>query len=509
MSVQARLFAFFLAALSGLLLSQTYSFWPLLLIGHLPMLWAIRRVSLRFGLLLAWFSGTVFNLAVFYWVVGLINRFAGLNLALSLLGHLLLALMQGGVVAMAYGLLLWLHQRRGLALGFGLPLALVAAELVYPQLFKHFIGSSFYPVLPLIQIVEWGGVLALTFLVGLANGAIYEAIQRKGVKARLLALSPAILAFALSFVWGSARITEVDAAIQKARRLKVGIVQVNIGGSFKDRAVDSFVNAHQSQTEALVAEHPEIELVVWPESAYNRWLVRHEKRLAFVQAGVKKPLLFGTLTYDWDQGTMYNSAFLLDEKGLRLGAFDKIELLMFGETLPGVDRFPALKHWYGDAGILDRGTSTEALVYDSIRMLPMICYEDILPDFLRFMWHGGGPADVLVNLTNDSWYGDTLEPGQHLAMALFRSLEARRSLIRSTNTGISAVVDPAGRVIAKTPQWEKANLVVDVPILQGGQSTLYMRFGDWLGWLCVLILVGVDLKGRLKRRKTPPPEAVA
>ena len=108
----------------------------------------------------------------------------------------------------------------------------------------------------------------------------------------------------------------------------------------------------------------------------------------------------------------------------------------------------------------------------------MICYEDILPRFVRQLWDRAGPADVLVNVTNDSWYGDTHEPIEHLALATFRSIETRRALIRSTNTGISAIVDPVGRLTARSGQWTREVVVADVPLVTDGSTTVYQTIGD-------------------------------
>jgi apolipoprotein N-acyltransferase len=139
-----------------------------------------------------------------------------------------------------------------------------------------------------------------------------------------------------------------------------------------------------------------------------------------------------------------------------------------------------------------------------VKLLPMICYEDILPAFVRRLWNRGGAAEALVNITNDSWYGDTHEPLIHLVLATFRTIETRRALIRSTNTGISAFVDPAGRIVKRTGQWTKETLVDEVPLVRDGSSTLYMVVGDVLGWLG-LALVALGL-WRSRGRGAPAPE---
>jgi apolipoprotein N-acyltransferase len=111
--------------------------------------------------------------------------------------------------------------------------------------------------------------------------------------------------------------------------------------------------------------------------------------------------------------------------------------------------------------------------------------------------------DVLFNLTNDSWYGKSTEPTEHLALASFRSIEHRRSLVRSTNTGISAFVDPVGRIVTRSGIWTREALIDRVPMMQG--RTIYALVGDWIGWVCALLsLVGIGRALLLSDRNEPP-----
>jgi apolipoprotein N-acyltransferase len=172
-----------------------------------------------------------------------------------------------------------------------------------------------------------------------------------------------------------------------------------------------------------------------------------------------------------------------------LGIYDKIELLAFGETYPFSDMLPILGKVFGTSWFT-RGTSLKHLQLNDTSFLPMICYEDILPSLVRNIWRQDGPSDVLVNITNDSWYGNTHQPMIHLVLASFRSIETRRALIRSTNTGISAIVDPAGRITHRTGQWTRETLVAEVPLIKDESVTVFMRFGNVVGWLCLALTLG-------------------
>ena len=183
---------------------------------------------------------------------------------------------------------------------------------------------------------------------------------------------------------------------------------------------------------------------------------------------------------------------------------------MFGETIPLVELFPSIRKLFPRSGVFTRGTRLESLKLNGTKFLPTVCYEDILPSLTRRIYQRGGPPHAMVNVTNDSWYGDTQEPWIHLVLATFRSIETRRSLIRSTNTGISAIVDPLGRIQKRTGQWSRETLVDDVVLMESPKTTVYMWAGDYLGWLSLLVLAAFGFRffygGRLRRAQSTAPE---
>ncbi|MBP7766756.1 MAG: apolipoprotein N-acyltransferase, partial [Syntrophaceae bacterium] len=174
-----------------------------------------------------------------------------------------------------------------------------------------------------------------------------------------------------------------------------------------------------------------------------------------------------------------------------LGTYDKMVLVPLGEYIPFGDTFPVLYSWSPYTGRLWAGENVEPLLFKSHAISVNICYEDIFPGQVRLLMKGGKERripDVMFNLTDDSWYGNTVEPMEHLALASFRSIEHRRALVRSTTTGISAIVDPAGRLNLRTGQWTREILVGAVPLMKG--RTVYALAGDWLGWLCLVLALG-------------------
>lgn len=166
--------------------------------------------------------------------------------------------------------------------------------------------------------------------------------------------------------------------------------------------------------------------------------------------------------------------------------YDKTYLLMFGEYLPFGETFPALYDLSPNSGHFTPGSHVRPLHLGEWRISTPVCYEDVLPGFTRAMVREANPH-LLINLTNDSWFGDTQEPWIHLVLAQFRAIEHRRYLVRATNSGISAVIDPVGRIVAQTGTLTRENLRYEVHMMEG--ETIYARFGDWPGWLSLAVIV--------------------
>jgi len=210
--------------------------------------------------------------------------------------------------------------------------------------------------------------------------------------------------------------------------------------------------------------------------------------------GYNTPTLLGLLSYsvtepgvwplsDKSYRKSYNTAMLLDKEGRVMGSYDKTFLLAFGEFLPFGDIYPQLYEWIPQANHFYPGTSVDSFAFKGHQLGVMICYEDILPGFARKL--AGKDPNVFINVTNDAWFGKTSEPYLHLALSIFRSVEHRLWLVRSTNTGVSAFVDAVGRIVAKTSIEEPEILVHDVPVLY--TTTFYRKYGELFTYLCFLL----------------------
>ena len=180
----------------------------------------------------------------------------------------------------------------------------------------------------------------------------------------------------------------------------------------------------------------------------------------------------------------------------------KMVLVPLGEYIPLGDIFPVLYSWSPYSSRLWPGENEEPLQFGRHFISVSICYEDIFPGQISKLMNGGRynrVPEAMFNMTDDSWYGNTVEPAEHLALATFRSIEHRRSLVRTTNTGISAIVDPAGRISHSIGQWTKGSLVGEIPMMQG--RTIYAVMGDWFGFLCIILtLAGIGRAYQLTRK---------
>jgi apolipoprotein N-acyltransferase len=475
-----------------------------------PVLWAIRDQRPRRAFLIGWLAGTVGHTGGFYWVIQMFQQFAGAPWAVGALGLVLLAAANGIVVAV------WAWATRLITRGTGwsevwvAPVVWTAVEKVWPEIFPNYMGASQYRLPLLTQIADVTGILGVSFLVVLINATIF-AVAWSWMKERRLPWRP-ISAVGLTLVvvlcYGAIRIRGWDAAAGQAEKLTVGLVQSNRGAADLHMDPLSILREHQEMSRELAATSAP-DLIVWPEGVCSLGLSSRDNLLnSRLPVNPGTPMLFGACLLQQGSGQAVrasNSALLTDASGRVLGSYDKTVLVPFGEYIPFGNIFPVLYSWSPYSSRFWPGKSTEPLPLGKHLLSVSICYEDIFPSHIRSLMRAGREGripDAMFNLTNDSWYGKSTEPMEHLALASFRSIEHRRSLVRVTNTGVSAFVDPVGRIVSRTGVWTREVLVHRIPLLKG--ETVYAAAGDWLGWLCAaLSLLGLVLALRAGRSSSP------
>ena len=479
-----------LAVLTGLLYFVAFpgvDLWPLSFVTLVPLLIALRGRTPKAAAWLAWVSGFTMTMSGFYWLLPMLQTFSGFGTPLCLLFMAILCAYQSGRLA----LLGWLYGRaeqRGWPPGLVFTAAFVASELVFPLLFPWYFAATVHQVPVLLQTAELGGPILVALVLIAVNWAVAELVvarlERRRPRLRLIAALSAAPGVAL--VYGAVRIAQVDATVADAPKARVGIVQANMSLFGKRRDKLEGLRRHLRLTRELKREGP-LDLVVWSEtsvmSAVHEELVDQQYRRAFTRA-LGTPTIFGAVlkrpVEDARQYALFNTALISDTDGHIRGRYDKQYLLAFGEYLPLGDAFPILYEWSPNSGRFSPGKSLEPLPFGDKQVAVFICYEDIIPSFVNAIVRHGDPA-LLVNLTNDAWFGDTTEPWIHLALSKFRAIEHRRYFVRSTNSGVSAFIDPVGRVVEHTETFREQ--AIDAKIAYLTPTTPYALWGDAPWWL--------------------------
>jgi apolipoprotein N-acyltransferase len=473
-----------LPTLSGVLYFLSwigFGIWPLAFVCFLPLLWSLRNASPKQAFLRGWWMGFITHLGGYPWVIHLLRVFAGAPWPLAFLGYLLVCAGQGLVFAVMSAGLVWLRARTRFSFVAVLPISLAAAEFSVPLLFQSYTGVALMPLLPLVQIADLGGPILLSALQAVINGALFDGLlaYREAGPTPFRSMAASLILVLASGAYGLWRIARIDARQDRAPHLRIGLAQPNVGEIELHENPFASVRALRDETGEIWGSGAA--LAVWPEVGYNTRAVPADATDgSAIQGGVPIALIAGVERVSARE--QWNSAIAIDPDG-RIGKhYDKIQLLAFGEYIPFGEWVPQVYEWFQLVGHLSRGKIKEPLDLLGYRFATFICYEDILPGIVRDIMadHGEGRAHALVNLTNDSWYGAGHEQEEHLMLAVVRSIEHRRWLLRATSTGISAFVDAAGRIRQRIGRDQRGVAIEDVPMLQG--ETVFEVLGMWPGW---------------------------
>jgi apolipoprotein N-acyltransferase len=518
-SVAIRVGLSLLSAVLLFLSVPTFGLWPLMWVALVPQIAvALDAPTHKRAFLYGWLTGTAANAVAFSWMDGLLSRFAHMPAleALPVMGLLV------GYQGLSFALFSWavrrFHQRTRLPLVVLAPLLMVAIEMGMPQIFPYYlaISQAFVPII--IQIADLTGPLGVTALMLAFNGALLDAwrarVRGVRVAGRGLAVVGALIVADL--VYGGVRLHQVDIRRAAAPKVRTGVVQANVGiiEKWDPREFAKLLATHQNESAQLARAGAQ--LVVWPESSYPYALRRAPGPFTRdfgvedgrrVRREFETPVLFGAVTRGTGDKYPYNTALMMNAAGEVTGSYDKVFLMLFGEYIPFYDAIPWFTKLVPEASNFSRGSEPATFPLQvggqSYRLGPLICYEDILPGFARRL--ARLQPNAFINITNDAWFGRTAEPYQHLALAVFRTVEHRIEMIRAVNTGVSAHIDAAGRVRAQTesvdpdelPPPTPKTLLVDLAMLPGGG--LYRHVGDLFGLGCLAGLVVILVRSRARK----------
>jgi apolipoprotein N-acyltransferase len=510
------------AGLSGALLAASLppqGVPAIVFVALVPLLAVLRaRTSWREGLRLGYVAGVVMMAIGYPWFVGLFQVFGDLPLVAAL--AIFAVYCSWSAVPIAVWAALMVALPRTWAWPLLAALGFTGLWWSWPALlpFTVTLGLASQPAF--IQGAELGGAALIEVLVVGCSVCVVEALARRGARrGRWLAAAAAIPA--LMFALGSWRIASLED--ETTRTIRFGLVQPNIPLLWEDEGADQ-EKLRRLREPSAAAQAGGAEIVVWPENMYpwplDRPMMRDVEDEDRVLALHSLPTLFGAGSIADDEAYAHNTAFYMTGDGAIRNSYDKVLLVPLGEHIPLVDpdwataQMPGLAHNIAGTGptrfIVEPGPPGSGTPVVSLG--PLICYEDVFAEFARQVAGVVGGVEVFVNLSNDTWFGARSEAWQHQALAQFRSVEHRIPMVRSVNSGPSAAIDRAGRIVAMTAQRaaDKAALVpaelllVDVAIGRDTERapTLFARFGWLLVYGCRALALGLLIKLWLQGRRT-------
>jgi apolipoprotein N-acyltransferase len=487
--------AVFLATASGVLLFLSFPKYGsgfLAFIALIPLFLAIREAtSIRHGLLLGFITGLVCHIGLIYWIAYVVVNYGYLPVYLGIVLMLLLSCYLSLYLALfAAAIVLF---RRNIGLYILAPVLWVCLEYCKSYLFTGFpwenLGYSQYLNKNLIQFADIAGVYGLSFLIVLVNAAFFEVLAEKSKK-KLLSAAVVILIIAGVLIYGVQRTKQVDKALQNVAAMEVLLIQGNIDQSIKWN--EYFQKETINIYEQLSLQNAPVKggLIVWPETAlpFNYQDANLlQKQVRDIALKTNSWFIFGSTSYENvpNDTNYYNSSYVLSPDGEIKGKYNKVHLVPYGEYVPLRNIFPFIKKLTAGMGDFSAGTGYQPLTIDNKKIGILICYEGILPFAGRSYKREG--AELLINITNDAWFGSTSAPFQHFSMAVFRAVETRLYLVRAANTGISAVISPQGQIIARTNIFEKAAIKGNIKFSK--IQTIYVKYGDALVFVCFGLIV--------------------
>lgn len=439
----------------------------------------------------AWFAAAAAYSSSLYWLAIPVHDFAYLapqiNVpwALAIFCPVLLGAYLGLFPAV-FALILSLarlRNRNWFALGIFSGLLWACLELLRGLLFTGFpwldLPTAFAPWPVWLQHLRFWGVPGANVL--FVAGTIWFCAALKN-RYPLPPLLAAVLLFSLLNIDGHFRIK--NNRPENTEQHTVRLVQGNIPqqekwyASEQKRTVDTYILLSDGNK-----EQPDADLIIWPETAIPLYLQDKSllgQNIRALAARKRVHMLIGSPAYrEQEDGThkLYNRAYLLSPFGELLESYDKQHLVPFGEYIPFKSYFPSLARVTTDGPDFSPGTQTAPLYADPFALGVMICYEVIFPDTAQQRVAAG--SNVLINISNDAWFAKSSAPEQHLNAAVLRSIEQNRVLLRATNTGISAIIDNTGTVIARTELFTSTELTRTLPLTRE-ETTFYHRNYSWL-----------------------------
>lgn len=470
--------------------------------SFVPLFTAVYCAPPRKTFILTFISGIIFYSISLFWLYNALTEYGKISPAVAVAVLALMMIILGTYL----GVITWLA--KSIISRFNVPwLALLPVVWVTVELIRNYFpfggfpwnniaySQAGYPLL--IQSADAFGIYGVTFLIVLVNGLIAELVikirefDRRQV-VRNAATVLLLFAAAVTYGWYCLITDEPRSPANKA--VRTALIQGSIpqDEKWEKERLEENLKIYADYTKLL--GEGEVDLIVWPESAYPYVIPLDIDRLDPVKFGMSpekaRPyrLLFGALSINRTSPDkhMYNSALLIDNSGAVEGRYHKVHLVPFGEYVPLRRVLFFAKKLVAPIGDFRPGDGYAPMPVGGMFMIaPLICYEDVFPEIARAFVRSG--ANILVNITNDAWYGWTSAAHQHLAISVFRAVENRRYMVRAANTGVTAVIDSKGRVEIESGLFSRSFTMANVPVLN--KQTVYNKIGDTFAYICAMVTI--------------------
>lgn len=511
---------FFMPALSGILLTAAFSGGFMSWVAWfalVPLLLSINGDSFKEAAKKGFAAGFAHSFTLFSWVVYTMHVYGFLPYYVCVPVLILLASYIALYTALSAGFASMFRNSTALS-AIAFSLAWICADYLRGILFTGFpwgfAGYSQYQNLRMIQAADIGGVYAVTFAIVFFNGFLFWIIKTVWnyrndfknipVKRIIPVISALSVLSAVYIYYGEYRLKTIQAETESSRKSEIAIIQGNIDQSVKwDPSFQIFTVEKYLKMSAQAAEKKP-DFIVWPETAAPFYFLYDGFLTRMLIDSVKKggfELVFGSphviMKKDRNNAEYYNSVYTLDSSAKVTGRYDKTHLVPFGEYTPLKDWIPFIGKMVPLEGDFSTGDKGRLLESGGLKLGTQICYEIIFPELSRIMVKNG--ADLIINVTNDAWFGMTGAPVQHFAISVFRAVENRRSLVRAANTGFSGFVEPTGRVTEITELFVDAVVSGKAPVL--GERTFYTSHGDIFVGVCAAGLILLITYGVLTSRR--------
>ncbi len=444
-------------------------------------------------------TGVVYFGGTLYWLVDTMGTFGGLPLPVAVVVCALLVVFLSLYVALFASLLARAFSRFGVTAVWVAPFIWVGCEYLRSWVGGGFpwvlLGYSQATALPIAQVASIGGVYLLSFVVAMVSAAAaWIALTRR--PSRWLVSGGVIAAVIALGVWGSLRVRD-GALARGGDLLRVGLVQGNIAQQDKwnPELAEPILDRYLEMSRRAIGEGAQV--VMWPESSTPFFLEENPMMAARIRelaARTRTPFVVGSDQLERAaRDRYYNAAFLVGPDGQTRAVYRKMHLVPFGEYVPLRTLLPFVAPLVEAVAEFSPGLEPVLLPIGDRNLSVAICYEVVYPWLIRSFVLGG--SDLLVTITNDAWYGTTSAAYQHWEQASLRAVEHGRYLVRAANTGISGIVDPYGRVVARTELFETAVVTGDVRWIQA--RTVYATIGDLIAWISLAVMAAIAF-GRLR-----------